>query len=442
MFFSISKNKVFHYIFFSIISLYVFLNGGNSNITIQLNFLIVSIFFFICTINKNYKSHLNFFLIKNKLSILFFFTFLLFVIFQTLPIPIDYLKYFSKEKYFLLNDLLDYDKNSSLSLSPSNTFFQFLNFLTIFLIILIVKMIFYKTKHIYRFYFFISFLGAICSFIGVFLFLNDNNFNSVNFDNSAVFIINKSVFSLFLIFCLIGSLEILKYKKKLSKDFNENFFLRVYIRLFILLITVGIITTFSRLGNFLFVCTIFFYFVDEILLKQKKDKSFLYILLLIIFFDILILGYYFGADKLIQRFYFLQDQINNSYNLKYNITRINLMNFSYDQIKNYFFFGYGGGSFERLFQIKYSNLSNEFADHAHSDFLEFFGEYGIFGFSLFLLSILTFLKNKKNYSFLNLIMFIFLVVVLIFDFFLHIPIIQVLFSVFLILNKKKLFRSI
>ena len=44
--------------------------------------------------------------------------------------------------------------------------------------------------------------------------------------------------------------------------------------------------------------------------NEKKNKYFLITLILIILFDVLILGFYFGSEKLLQRFFFLQDQIN------------------------------------------------------------------------------------------------------------------------------------
>ena len=92
-----------------------------------------------------------------------------------------------------------------------------------------------------------------------------------------------------------------------------------------------------------------------------------------------------------------------------------------------------------LFNIKYPNLDNSFANHAHSDLVEFIGEFGLFGSSLLLLSILNFFINKNSYSFINMIILFYLIILLFFDFSLHSPIIQFLFVIFFILNQKKLF---
>ena len=139
-----------------------------------------------------------------------------------------------------------------------------------------MRMIFYSNRHKYRLYLFISILGFICSIFAVILFLNGNpNIlfieNSSYKDSSTGFFINRTVFAVFLLFSLISSLELLsKYDSKLNKDNKDEFFLKIYVRLFVIFITIGIITSFSRIGNFLLLLTISVYLINYILLKKKK----------------------------------------------------------------------------------------------------------------------------------------------------------------------------
>ena len=98
------------------------------------------------------------------------------------------------------------------------------------------------------------------------------------------------------------------------------------------------------------------------------------------------------------------------------------------------FFGYGSGSYEILFQTKFNILDNFYANHAHSDIIEFIGEFGIFGFVLLIISLLKFLFNLKIKNLINIILIVFSLVVLVFDFSLHIPLIQLLFVCFYSLN--------
>jgi len=100
------------------------------------------------------------------------------------------------------------------------------------------------------------------------------------------------------------------------------------------------------------------------------------------------------------------------------------------------FFGYGPGSFEILFQLKFPNLLNSYANHAHSDLLQFIGEFGLVGFGLFLLSIKNLFFKSTNYNLIDYLLLFYLFIILIFDFSLHIPLIQFLFVCFFILNQK------
>ena len=433
-----SKNKKYQYIFFSILSIYIIFNGGNSNLFIQLNFILISLFFFYCLKDKNYNLHLKNFYINNKKSIFLYILFLSYLIFQILPLPINSLKFFSPEKYVLLSNLNEISY-SSISFSPSNSFFQILNFFTLLLILFILKMIFYTERHKYRLYFFLSIFGFFTSIIAVLFYLNGNPdifiFKNSYYKNaSSGFFVNRTVLAVFLLFSLISSLELLK-NIELTRN-QDKFFSKIYIRLFIIFLTIGIITTFSRIGNFLLLITILIYFLNELFFSNNKNQSFKIIILFIILFDLIFVGIYFGTYEIIDRFYFLKEEFSTIPGEINNISRFDIIKFGLSEFKNFIFFGYGAGSFENLFQLKFVNLSNKFANHAHSDLVEFLGEFGLIGMLFFLFSIIKFILNKKNYNLVGYIVLSYLVIIILFDFSLHIPLIQILFLIFFILNKK------
>ena len=434
----LSKNKKYQYVFFSILSIYIIFNGGNSNLFIQLNFILISLFFFYCLKDKNYNLHLKNFYINNKKSIFLYILFLSYLIFQILPLPINSLKFFSPEKYVLLSNLNEISY-SSISFSPSNSFFQILNFFTLLLILFILKMIFYTERHKYRLYFFLSIFGFFTSIIAVLFYLNGNPdifiFKNSYYKNaSSGFFVNRTVLAVFLLFSLISSLELLK-NIELTKN-QDKFFSKIYIRLFIIFLTIGIITTFSRIGNFLLLITILIYFLNELFFSNNKNQSFKIIILFIILFDLIFVGIYFGTFEIIDRFYFLKEEFSTIPGEINNISRFDIIKFGLNEFKNFIFFGYGSGSFENLFQLKFVNLSNKFANHAHSDLVEFLGEFGLIGMLFFLFSIVKFILNKKNYNLVGYIVLSYLVIIILFDFSLHIPFIQILFLIFFILNKK------
>ena len=438
-----SKNKKYQYLFFSILSIFIVFNGGNSNLFIQLNFILISLFFLYCLKDKNYNLHLKNFYINNKKSIFLYIVFLIYLIFQILPLPINFLKILSPEKYNLISEISKFSY-TSIALSPSNSYFQILNYFSLFLIILIFKMILYNHHHKYRFYFFLSLIGFFSSIIAVLFYLNGNpDFlifkNSYYKTASSGFFINRTVLAVFLLFCLVSSLELLKnfeiYQKKQKKD---NFFIKIYIRLFVIFITIGIITSFSRIGNFLLLITILFYLINEIFFPQKKNYAFKIILFIIIFFDLVILGIYFGTSEIINRFYFLKEEFSYISSVSQTIARFDLIRFGFYEIKNFILFGYGAGGFENLFQLKFISSSNQYANHAHSDLVEFLGEFGLIGFFLLLFSLIKFFLVKENYRSINFLIILYLIIILFFDFSLHIPIIQILFISFFVLNQKSI----
>ena len=439
----ISKNKKYQYLFFFIFSIYIVLNGGNSNLLIQINFILWSLLFLICIKDKNYQLHIRNFITNNKFSILIYLCFLLYLFLIIIPIPVNFLKIFNPEKLNYINNLSGDIVYSSISIAPTESFFQNLNYISLLIFIFIVKMIFYTEKHKIRFYFFLSLLGFISSVIAILFYLNSNPdllfFKNSYYKNAATgFFINRTVFSVYLLFCLISSLEYLKNIDKLNtRSKKNNYFLKLYVRLFILFIAIGIVTSFSRIGNFLLLFTVFSYLFYEIFVNKKKNFSFQIIIILVIFFDIIVLGIYFGSSHIIDRFYFLKEDILNP-NESVGITRFEIMRFGITMLNEYSLFGYGPGSFEALFKLEFKNPNNLFANHAHIDLIEFFGEFGLIGSLLLIISLKKFVFKKNIFNFINSVIIFYIFVILIFDFSLHIPLIQFLFVIFLLLNTKKI----
>ena len=297
-------------------------------------------------------------------------------------------------------------------------------------------MIVYRERHKQRFYLFLSIIGFLSACFGTLLYLTGStdllSFKSFNSGVSTGFFVSRTVFSIFLLFCFISSLEYLKR----SQISERNFFSRAYVRLFIIFITIGIITSFSRIGNFLLLNVVLFYLLNEFFLKKQNNNLFRNVILIIVFVDIAVLGLYFGSFRIVERFLFLKNEFSEITNTDVNLMRFQIIKFSLNQIYKYLIFGYGAGGFETMFQLSFPNLSNSFANHAHSDLIEFVGEVGLVGFILFLISISSFLKKFIKFNFNILLLIFCMCIILLFDFSLHIPFIQFLFVCFFVLNQK------
>jgi putative inorganic carbon (HCO3(-)) transporter len=440
----IKKNKLYQYIFLLIITLMVIFNGGNNNLYIQFNFIIISIFFLLFIREKNYSAHVREIFSKNKIAILLYSLFISFLIFQTIPLPIEWLSFLSPEKYNILNRL-EFNRNlNSISLSPINSYFCLLSYLSIFLYLIIFKSLFYRTKDIFKFYYFLSLLGAFAASVAIYFYLIGNpDFwilkNNVYKNYATGFFISRTVSSCVLTLCFFCGIEYLKKIDHYQKNNTNNFFNKIYVRIFLLLITIAIITSFSRIGNFLFISLILIYILQALYTNDKKNRLFLITLILIILFDVLILGFYFGSEILLQRFSFIQNEIKDYLpsSTEVSLTRGGLARFAFIEFKKFIFFGYGAGGFEYLFKINFQNLSTNFASHAHSDFLEFIGEFGLIGSILIFLSFSFACASKKFFLFKNLLLCYLLILILIFDFSFHVPIIQFLFILLLSINYKQ-----
>ena len=444
---SLRKSTIHQSFFYFLISLLVIFNGGNYDLISQLNFILVSIFFLNCLKDLNYKANIKKLYIDNKQIIIFYLFFLLYLFFQIIPLPIDFLKFFSPTKYNLLIKLNFENNFSSISFDNGKSFFDILNYCSLILYVILFKSIFYRERDKKKFYFFLTFISFVASIVAVyfylignpdFLFISNNNYQN----SSTGFFINRTVFACFLNLGFLAGLEYLKFAD-LNKKRNDNFFSKIYLRLFLLFITIGIITSFSRLGNFLFLLLIIFYLFNFYKKKDNQSIFIFYSLIAIILFDILILGFYFGGFQLIDRFAFLKSDFNiytSENNLSLDISsRGGIAKFTLKELDNFLLFGYGSGNFELIFKNFYDKLGINFANHAHFDLGEFIGELGFVGILLLLIPIYKIFKKIKLNNIKNFYLIIFVILILAFDFSLHILIIQIIIVLLFSINTKRLF---
>ena len=442
---SLTKNRFHQSIFYFLISLLIIFNGFNNyNLFIQINFILISLFFLICLKDLNYKAHIKKIFLDNWTVIYIYVLFLTYIIFQIVPFPIELLKIFSYTKYKILIELDQSNFFSTISLDPSKTFFNFLNYFSLFLYFLIFKTIFYKEIHLLRFYLYILSAGFISSLVGVYFFLINNPdflfISNSSYPSSATgFFINRTVFACFLNLSFLAGIEYLSFIENYSKKKIKFFYRKVYIRLFLLFITIGIITSSSKIGNFLFFVLILCY-LFQFLFNKNKNKYLAYTLLVIVLFDIFILGFFFGGTKLLDRLYFLQDDLSNytgSLNNFDSLNRADIVRFSLNQFFQFKLFGYGVGSYEIIFKVFNNNNSTYFANHAHSDVIEFLGELGMIGSSILFYLSLKVLKKINLSETKNIFLSIYLIILFIFDFSFHIFLIQLIFCLLMSFDIKK-----
>ena len=290
-----------------------------------------------------------------------------------------------------------------------------------------------------KFLFFLCFLGFCHAVFATYWMLigNPSNFlieKVYYLGSSTGLFVNRSVFATFLLLSAFSGLFYIVVFFQKNKITNFNFIEQVnskiiYIRIFIIFLSVGILTTWSRAVNFSYLLILFsFLFYSKINFK-KYINPLSTIVIFILVFDVLILGILFGNDKLIARY--------AETSLVHETVRLDLHKFGIEQFKNFWLFGYGSGAFEQIYKIFFitAENSNYVTSYVHNDIIELFGEIGILGIFILLLLSIVYIKkltdriNEKK-QFARFILFSLLLLILIIqslvDLSLHIPGIAVL----------------
>ena len=420
-------------LFLFVVTLCVSINASNSNLLIQFSSINFIIFFFLCLRNKDVLEAIRKNYINNKSFFIIFFIYIGYLIFQIIPLPLHWFEVIAPVNHALYSSIKIDKEFWSLSLDPSNSYFRILNCINFFIIFLIFPALFFRSKHLMKVLFFFCLLGFCHAVFATYWMLigNPSNFliqKIYYLHASTGLFVNRAVFATFLLLCAFSGLYYMVFFFQKNKFNNFSFVEQIntkiiYVRIFIIFLTIGILTTWSRIANFSYVLILISFLIYSKILFKKYINPLSTIILFILLFDLLILGLIFGNAKLVER-YAETSVISEA-------VRIGLHQFGFDQFKEFWVFGYGTGAFELVFKLFYNiPADGSIAVHTHSDVIELIGEVGMIGILiLLLLSIIYFkqLLNKTNqererarFILLSLLLIILLIQSFV-DFSLHIP---------------------
>jgi O-antigen ligase len=206
--------------------------------------------------------------------------------------------------------------------------------------------------------------------------------------------VNRTVFATFLLLCAFSGLYYMVVFLQKNKITSLSFFEQVstkiiYVRIFIIFLTIGILTTWSRIVNFSYVLVLISFLIYSKISFKKYINPLSTIILFILVIDVLFLGLVFGNAKLVERY--------AETSIMSETGRIGLHQFGFTQFKEFWLFGYGTGSFELIFKLFYNiQPDGAIAAHAHNDGIELIGEVGIIGISILLLLSSIYFKKLLN----------------------------------------------
>ena len=439
-------------LFLFVVALCVSLNASNSNVLIQFSSINFIILFFLCLKNKQVLEGIKENYINNKVFFIIFFSYIGYLIFQIVPLPLRWLEIIAPANHALYSSIKIDKEFWSLSLDPSNSYFRILNVINFFIIFLIFPALFFRSRHLMKVLFFLSLLGFCHAIFSTYWMLigNPSNFliQKIHYLHASTgLFVNRTVFATFLVLCSFSALYYMAIFFQKNKITNFSIFEQIntkiiYLRIFIIFLTIGILTTWSRIANLSYVLILFSFLIYSRLSFKKYINPLSTIILFILAFDILILGLIFGNAKLIER-YAETSVISET-------LRFDLHEFGLVQFKKFWLFGYGSGAFETVYKLFYNMESSQIAHHVHNDGIELIGEIGIAGTLFVLLIIFTYFKKlKKNihqsrelkrFFFISSLLLILFIQSFV-DYSLHIPGISALLAVILsvgLINFKKI----
>jgi O-antigen ligase len=422
-------------LFLVILTITVSLNASTNPLLIQISSINFIVLFFLCLKNNRINEKIKQSYSNNKVFFIFFLIYIIYLIIQIVPLPLSIIKIIAPHNYDLYSSIKIDKQFWSLSVDPSSSYFNILNCINFFIIFLIFPILFNRSKYLMKFLFFLCVLGFCHAVFATYWMLigNPSNFllQKIYYLNASTgLFVNRSVFGTFLFLCAFSSLYyiVIFFQKNQLTNFNfvEQIKSKIFfIRIFIIFMSIGILTTWSRAANFSYILILLsFLFYSKISFK-KYINPLSSVVIFILIFDVFIMGAFFGNAKLIERY--------AETSILRETTRFDLQAFGIVQFKNFWLFGYGNGAFEQIYKIFHNtpeNFSNLIASNAHNDLIEFLGEIGILGFLILFITYICYFKKifenineKENLSRFILIVLLSIILLIqsLVDFSLHSP---------------------
>ena len=405
----LSKNALQNF-FLIILTITVSLNASINPLLNQFSSISFIIFFLLCLKNNEISDAIKINYINNKFFFLIFIIYLSYLVFKIIPLPLNWIEVIAPNNYDLYSSIKIDKEFWPLSIDPSSSYFSILNCINYLIIFLTFPSLFNRSKYLMKFLFFLCVLGFFHAIFATYWMLigNPSNFliEKIHYTHASTgLFVNRSVFGTFLFLCSFSGLYYIVIFFQKNKTITFNFIEQInskiiFIRIFIIFLSIGILTTWSRSVNFSYVLILFsFLFYSKINFK-KFINPLSSVIIFILIFDVLVLGVFFGNAKLIER-YAETTIVSESIRLDFHV-------FALDQFKNFWLFGYGSGAFEQLFKIFYilpESNGNFSVEHAHNDGLELLGEIGILGLTILILLFIIYFKkllkgnnNKKEFA--------------------------------------------
>lgn len=165
--------------------------------------------------------------------------------------------------------------------------------------------------------------------------------------------------------------EIVHWRQRLRNLIKFLLSPKMRLRVYLAIMAIGLVLSHSRMGNSAFFASLLITGGLWLLLQRRRpQRGALIVLVSILLIDILILGHWFGIDKVV-------DRLENT-SLQGEM-RDDVISDSLPYARQYWLTGSGSGSFTSTYPGYMGEKVRAFHRYAHNDYLQFFLEVGLVG---------------------------------------------------------------
>lgn len=311
----------------------------------------------------------------------------LWVVLQTVAVPIDWLASLSPVTVSYWTDVLTpLPERISLSLDPTVTTTHIVRSLA-YAVVFLLFLLLVNTEHRVRYFLYTLVIsGVFQAFYGGLTVLGGPEYSFLYMKQFYVDVatgtfINRNHLAGCLEMTIAAGVGLLLAGLKGSRHGSWRLLLSHWIRLILsekaairlalIIMASAMVLTRSRMGNIAFLSSLSVAGMLSLLISRAATRSSILLFASVIIIDMVLLGSWFGVDKVVQRIE--QTSLGSEQRDDVDI-------FAWPMVQDFWLTGSGAGSFAVVFPNYITeHLGEGLFDHAHNDYFEFWAELGLIG---------------------------------------------------------------
>ncbi|MCK5719275.1 MAG: O-antigen ligase family protein [Thiomargarita sp.] len=321
---------------------------------------------------------------------------LIYIIFQIIPLPYSWVQWISPKvaslQFFIPHTI-------TLSIEPYATSISLLHSICYILLFMLVLLLVNRRKRLRWLAYSLLLSGLFQAIYGSMMTLSNLEYG---FFHQKIYglgvatgtFINRNHFAGYLEICLAIGIGLLisqlshtsntTWKQHIKSLLSWLMSNKMQLRLSLVIMVIALVLTHSRMGNTAFFASLLIAGIIGLILSRHAPRSIIILFVSIIIIDIIIVGTWFGVEKVVNR-------IETTRMI--TETRDDVDIYSLNYLQDYLWTGSGLGSFYSTFPTYQGHDIKGFYDHAHNDYLEFAVETGIIGLLILIAIMILALKN-------------------------------------------------